>query len=61
MDGGPLRLPPRGEDGSVDLEHPTGRGGPGRYPNGGPGPRQMLTAAGDKHGGMAYGAAVHSK
>ena len=60
-DGGPLRLPTRGEDGGAEAEHPAVIGGPGGDPSRGPSPRRTLTAAGDEENGMAESAAVHGK
>ena len=45
------------KDVGAEADRFTGKGGSG----GGPGPRRMSTAAGDKYGGMSDGAAVHSK
>ena len=50
-----------GKDGGVEAGRPASGGGPGRDLSGSPGPRKPSTAMGNKDGGMAHSAAVHSK
>ena len=54
-------MPPRGIDGCVEAELPTGVGGSVEDRSGGPCPRRTLIGTGDKYGGMADGVAVHGK
>ena len=61
LDGGPLRLPPRGKDGGAEAECPAGGGGPGGDLSGGPGPRRTSTVMGEEDRVMADGEAVHGK
>ena len=51
----------KGKDVGAEAERTDGGGGPGGDLSAPPGPRRTLTATGDKDGGMADNAAVHSK
>ena len=61
MDGGTLRLPPRGTDSSLGAECPSGRGGPGGNHRGVLSTWRLLVATGDKYWVLNYVTAVHGK